>query len=77
MRVIQVSGTYTHMDMGTLNLFIKMIREEYKLSVDELDVLTQRLMADDREFEKIWRLYKNKSHKGVDKFRPLLLELIN
>lgn len=63
------------MDMGAFNLFIKMIREEYKLSEDELYVMSQRLLADEREFEKVWRLYKNKTRKGIDSFRPLLSEL--
>jgi hypothetical protein len=67
------------MDMGHFNLFIKMIAEEYKLSRSELEVLTSRLLADDREFEKIWLFYKKtKRHtSGVDNFRNILLDLIN
>lgn len=68
------------MDTGTLNLFIKMVREDYKLSDEEIQILSHRLLADDREFEKAWRFYKNKgrnSRNGVDSFRPLLQELLN
>lgn len=68
------------MDMGTFNLFIKMIREEYKLDEHEIEVLRQRLLADDREFDKVWRFYKNKSTKfagGVDQFRSVLQDLLN
>jgi hypothetical protein len=68
------------MDMGNLNLFIKMIREDYKLNEVELERLRQRLLADEREFEKVWQLYKNKSADfigGVDKFKSLLLDLIS
>lgn len=68
------------MDMGVFNLFIKMIREEYKLTEREIVTLTQRLLADDKEFEKVWKLYKNKSStyaKGVDDFKFLLQDLVN
>lgn len=68
------------MDLGHLNLFIKMLREEYKLENDQLETLKSRLLADDREFEKVWKQYKNKSLKvrgGVDTFRSTLNDLIN
>lgn len=68
------------MDMGNFNLFIKMIEDEYKLSESELSVLTRRMLADDKEFERVWKLYKNKSSSfkgGVDSFRSLLQELLN
>ncbi len=68
------------MDLGQFNLFIKMIREEYKLSDQEIDTLKNRLLADDKEFEKTWILYKNKAKsfsKGVDEFKNLLRELVS
>jgi hypothetical protein len=57
-----------------------MIREEYGLSDDEIAILKARLLADEKEFEKVWEAYKNKSFtfsKGVDSFRSLLQELLN
>lgn len=67
------------MDIGKFNLFIKMITEEYKLSEMQLETLTHRLLADDKEFEKVWNSFKNKSTSfkgGVDDFKFLLQELI-
>jgi hypothetical protein len=68
------------MDMGNFNLFIKMIREEYKLDESQLQTMTYRLLADDKEFEKVWKLYKGKSRRisgGVDEFKFLLQELVS
>jgi hypothetical protein len=66
------------MDMGHFNLFIKMIAEEYKLTEDQLATLTHRMLADDQEFERIWRLYKSKHvRSGVDHFKAVLRELIS
>lgn len=67
------------MDMGTFNLFIKMIQDEYRLSAHQLDTLKTRMLADDKEFEKVWNLYKNKHKRfkgGVDDFKILLQELM-
>jgi len=67
------------MDSGKLNLFIKQISEEYALTQEQALILSHRLMADNLEFEKIWRAYRSKmglSSTGVDKFRPVLQELI-
>lgn len=67
------------MDMGNFNLFIKMIQEEYRLTGHQLETLTTRMLADDKEFEKVWGLYKNKNKRfrgGVDDFKGLLLELL-
>lgn len=66
--------------MGNVNLFLKMIQEEYVLTDSELSLLTTRMLADDKEFEKVWRLYKNKASMnsgGVDLFKQLLRELIS
>lgn len=68
------------MNTGNLNLFIKMVKDDYKLDDNEVQILGRRLMADDKEFEKVWRLFKNKGGSfrgGVDPFRPLLMELIS
>lgn len=68
------------MNIGNVNLFLKMIKEEYALTESELSTLTTRMLADDKEFEKVWRFYKNKNKSyagGVDAFKQLLQELIN
>lgn len=68
------------MDLGNLNLFIKMIAQEYPLTDKELEVLTNRLLADDKEFEKVWIRFKNKERSfsgGVDSFKQLLMELVS
>lgn len=57
-----------------------MITQEYPLSERDITILTNRLLADDKEFEKVWIHFKNKNHsfsKGVDPFKQLLLELIS
>lgn len=68
------------MDLGKFNLFLKMIEEEYKLSSRELKTISHRLLADDMEFEKVWKQYRSKSARnknGVDEFRPVLNELLH
>lgn len=65
--------------MGAFNLFLKMIEDEYKLSARDLQKISRRLMADDSEFDKVWKLYRNKARlsvSGNDDFRPVLTELI-
>lgn len=66
------------MDLNAFNLFIKQVREEYKLDEAQIVKLTRRLLADDQEFERTWQLFKDRSlEKGVDLFRPTLLDLIS
>jgi hypothetical protein len=68
------------MDLGKFNLFLKMIEEEYKLSRSELRTISHRLLADDLEFENVWKQYRSKSARnknGVDEFRPVLNELLH
>lgn len=68
------------MDMGNLHLFIKMVKEDYALSEEQLDLLRNRMLSDDREFDKVWKAYKNKAkktNKGVDQFQAMLNELLN
>ena len=65
--------------MGMLQLAVKLIGEEYKLTERETQILTRRMLADDNEFERVWAQYKNKSRAfkgGVDKFKDLLKELL-
>ena len=79
LRFIQPLRKNDSMDIGAYNLFMKMIEEEYKLTQRDLLRLGQRLLADDAEFEKVWKLYRNKAGRtrgGNDEFRPVLLELI-
>jgi hypothetical protein len=79
LRVIQASGNQLSMDMGSFNLFIKMIRDQYALNDSEVQVLTNRMLADDKEFEKVWKLYKNRAGRlsgGVDQFKILLQDLL-
>lgn len=67
------------MDIGAFNLFMKMIEEEYKLNFSELQKISRRLLADDSEFEKVWKLYRHKAARtrdGIDEFRPVLNELM-
>ncbi len=67
------------MDIGSFNLFIKMIVEEFKLDSSQVTILTQRLLADDKEFERVWKFFKNRPRKrgGEDRFKELLQELLN
>lgn len=64
--------------MGKFNLFIKLIKEEYRLSDNQIMRLSRRLLSDDSEFEKVWEIYQNKSvNLGVDGFKNLLLDLLH
>lgn len=76
---IQAAQQWKDMNMGDFNLFMKMIEEEYKLNYRELQKISRRLLADDSEFEKVWKQYRSKasrSRSGIDDFRPVLQELI-
>lgn len=65
------------MNLGQLNLALKMIKEEYKLSDSQVQVLSRRMMADDREFDRMWTLYKNRRNGKTDTFLELLRDLLN
>ena len=41
------------MDMGNLQLFIKMVREDYALTDEQLELLRHRMLSDVREFVKV------------------------
>lgn len=60
------------MDMGKLSFALKLIQDEFKLSDDQVQILQRRMLADDKEFEKVWNLYKNQKKK----FRDLLPDLL-
>src|SRR5690349_11570739 len=79
LRFIQAAQQWKNMNMGDFNLFMKMIEEEYRLGYRDLQKISRRLLADDSEFEKVWKIYRNKavkSRSGNDEFRPVLNELI-
>lgn len=65
------------MNLGHLNLALKMIQEEYKLTNDQIQLLSRRMMADDKEFERMWGQFKNRKLGKVDTFRELLSELLS
>jgi hypothetical protein len=64
------------MNLNEFNLALKMIQADYKLSPEELERLTLRLLADDREFERIWALYKRRRTGKTDVFIEGLRELL-
>ncbi|MFY7992418.1 MAG: hypothetical protein ACOVP4_03920 [Bacteriovoracaceae bacterium] len=65
------------MSMPRLELALTMIQNEYKLSPDQILKIKRRLLADDKEFERVWMIYQDKiQRKGVDKFKDLLTELL-
>ncbi|WPU66861.1 hypothetical protein [Peredibacter starrii] len=50
------------------------------MSETELTIITRRMLADDREFDRIWKLYKSKSirvYGGFDEFKSVLQDLLN
>ena len=65
------------MNLGHLNLALKMIQEEYKLSNAQLQIISRRMMADDREFDRVWSLFKNRRTGKIDTFADTLSELLN
>lgn len=65
------------MNLGHLNLALKMIQEEYKLTDSQLQIISRRMMADDREFERMWNQFRNRRTGKVDTFAELLKDLLN
>lgn len=61
------------MDVGKLNFALKLIQDDFKLSEEQVLILQRRMLADDKEFEKVWSLYKNQKKK----FRELLPDLLS
>jgi hypothetical protein len=65
------------MDHNAFNLFIKLLKEEYRLSDSQLTKISRRLLADNAEFERVWKLYQAKTLlSGVDEFKQVLQELL-
>lgn len=65
------------MNEGQFNLAMKMIKEDYKLDEQQMLIISRRLMADDREFDKIWSAFKNRRLGSIDTFRDILRELLS
>lgn len=64
------------MNLNQLNLALKMIQEDYKLTDEQIQTISRRLMADDKEFDRLWLQFKNRRLGKVDTFRELLTELL-
>lgn len=65
------------MNLDQFNLALKMIQEDYKLSDDQLKILMNRLMADEREFDRMWSFYKRRRQGKEDIFKDILRELLS
>jgi hypothetical protein len=65
------------MNLNQLNLALKMIQQDYKLTPLQLETLSRRLMADEREFERMWALYNRRRTGKEDIFLDTLLELLS
>ncbi len=65
------------MNVGQLNLALKMIQEDYKLTSQEVVILSRRLMADEREFERMWSAFKARRQGKTDTFKEILRELLS
>jgi hypothetical protein len=66
------------LNLDNLNLFLKLVQDEYKLPEKQLLVLKRRLLADDSEFERVWRIFQDRRRvSGVDSFRPTLTEMLS
>ena len=68
---------YVDMNLGQLNLALKMIQEEYKITDSQVQILSRRMMADEREFERMWNLFRNRRMGKSDTFIELLRDLVN
>jgi len=64
------------MNTGQLSLALKMIQEDYKLDDRQMQVLSRRLIADDREFDRLWNAFKTRRLGNSDTFVDLLRELL-
>lgn len=68
------------MDMQKYSLFMKLVKEDYKLDESEISRLGRRMMADEQEFSRVWESYQSKARRpkgGVDEFKPILSELLS
>ncbi len=64
------------MNFNQMNLALKMIKEEYRLTEAQMETLQRRLMADEREFDKMWNVFKSRRPGKVDVFIETLRELL-
>jgi hypothetical protein len=64
------------MNLNEFNLALKMIQDDYRLTSEELERLTRRLQADEREFDRLWGLYKRRRTGKTDVFIGTLKELL-
>jgi len=64
------------MNLNEFNLALKMIQDDYRLTSEELERLTPRLLADEREFDRLWGLYKRRRTGKTDVFIGTLKELL-
>ena len=65
------------MNLNQFNLALKMIQDDYKLSDEQLKILTTRLLADEREFDRMWSVYKKRRQGKEDIFKDILRELLS
>ena len=65
------------MNLGQLNFALKMIQDAYKLSESQVQILSRRMMADDKEFDRVWAKFKERRLGNADSFREMLLELLS
>ncbi len=68
------------MDVGQLTFFLKRLQEEYALNSVELETLKNRLLADNIEFERVYRLFQTQARGslgGKDPFAVVLRDLLN
>ena len=65
------------MNLGQLNFALKMIQDAYKLSAQQVEILSRRMMADDKEFDRVWAQFKNRRIGNEDTFREMLVELLS
>lgn len=64
------------MNFNQMNLALKMIKEEYRLTEAQMETLQRRLMADEREFDRMWSVFKSRRPGKVDVFIETLRELL-
>ena len=64
------------MNFNQINLALKMIKEEYRLTEAQMETLQRRLMADEREFERMWAVFKSRRPGKVDVFIETLRDLL-
>lgn len=65
------------MNLGQLNFALKMIQDAYKLSEPQVQILSRRMMADEKEFDRVWSHFKERRIGNGDTFRELLVELLS